>query len=49
MNLLEVKNICKTYGSGETTVKALKDVSFLFPKENMWQSLENPVLVKVRC
>ena len=23
MNLLEVKNICKTYGSGETTVKVL--------------------------
>ena len=32
MNLLEVKNICKTYGSGETTVKALKDVSFSVPK-----------------
>ena len=28
MNLLEVKNICKTYGSGETAVKALKNVSF---------------------
>ena len=32
MNLLEVKNISKTYGSGETTVKALKDVSFSVPK-----------------
>ena len=32
MNLLEVKNICKTYGSGETAVKALKDVSFSVPK-----------------
>lgn len=28
MNLLEVKSISKTYGSGETAVKALKDVSF---------------------
>ena len=27
MNLLEVKNISKTYGNGETSVKALKDVT----------------------
>ncbi len=32
MNLLEVKNISKTYGSGETAVQALKDVSFTVPK-----------------
>jgi len=32
MNLLEVNGICKTYGSGETAVKALKDVSFSVPK-----------------
>ena len=32
MNLLEVKNISKTYGSGETAVKALKNVSFSVPK-----------------
>ena len=32
MNLLEVKNISKTYGSGETAVKALKDVRFSVPK-----------------
>lgn len=32
MNLLEVSNICKTYGSGETAVRALKDVSFSVPK-----------------
>lgn len=32
MNLLEVKNISKTYGSGETAVKALTDVSFSVPK-----------------
>lgn len=32
MNLLEVNNICKTYGDGETAVKALKNVSFSVPK-----------------
>lgn len=32
MNLLEVRNICKTYGSGENAVRALKDVSFSVPK-----------------
>lgn len=32
MNLLEVNNICKTYGSGETAVHALKKVSFSVPK-----------------
>lgn len=32
MNLLEVRNICKTYGSGEAAVQALKEVSFSVPK-----------------
>lgn len=32
MNLLEVKSISKTYGSGETAVQALKNVSFCVPK-----------------
>ena len=32
MNLLEVKNISKTYGSGETAVEALKNVSFCVGK-----------------
>lgn len=32
MNLLEVNNICKTYGTGETSVRALKDVSFSVTK-----------------
>ena len=32
MNLLEVNNICKTYGTGETAVHALKKVSFSVPK-----------------
>ncbi|MBE5961240.1 MAG: ABC transporter ATP-binding protein [Lachnospiraceae bacterium] len=32
MNLLEVKSISKTYGSGEAAVHALKDVNFSVPK-----------------
>ncbi len=32
MDLLEVKSISKTYGSGETAVEALKKVSFSVPK-----------------
>jgi putative ABC transport system ATP-binding protein len=32
MEILTVKNLCKTYGSGETSVEALKDVSFSVSK-----------------
>lgn len=32
MNLLEVSNVSKTYGSGEAAIKALKKVSFSVPK-----------------
>lgn len=32
MNLLEVKSISKTYGSGEAAVHALKDITFSVPK-----------------
>lgn len=32
MNLLEVQTICKTYGTGEAAVQALKNVSFTVPK-----------------
>ena len=28
MNILEIKNLCKVYGTGETKVDALKNVSF---------------------
>ena len=42
MELLEVNHLCKTYGSGETAVHALKDVSFPCRKANMWRSLANP-------
>ena len=32
MSLLEVNSVSKTYGSGETAVRALKNVSFVVPK-----------------
>ena len=35
MNLLEVKNICKIYGSGETPIKALKNINFSVPKRRV--------------
>ena len=28
MNILEIRNLCKVYGQGETRVDALKNVSF---------------------
>ena len=41
MDLLEVKSLYKTYGSGETAVKALKDVSFSVPKGGLSLWSEN--------
>lgn len=35
MELLEIKNLCKTYGKGENAVKALDDVTFSVPKGQM--------------
>lgn len=32
MKILEVKNLCKVYGTGETAVNALRDVSFSMEK-----------------
>ena len=32
MNILEVKNLCKVYGSGETKVDALRNISFSVEK-----------------
>ena len=32
MEILEIKNLCKTYGTGENQVKALENVSFSVPK-----------------
>lgn len=35
MNLLEVNKICKTYGSGEAAVQALKTSAFPCPRASM--------------
>lgn len=35
MEFLNIENLCKTYGSGETQVKALDGVSFTVPKGQM--------------
>lgn len=32
MEILRVENVCKTYDTGETTVAALKDISFSIQK-----------------
>lgn len=49
MNLLEVKSISKTYGSGEAAVQALKNVSFSVPRGNLLQWSGNRVPGKARC
>ena len=35
MQLLDIQNLCKTYGKGENEVKALDNVSFTVPKGQM--------------
>lgn len=35
MELLQIENLCKTYGKGENEVKALDNVSFTVPKGQM--------------
>ena len=49
MNLLEVKNICKIYGSGETAVKALKNINFSAQKVSMQRLSGKAVREKVHC
>lgn len=51
MALLEVKNVKKIYTTrfGGNKVEALRDVNFSVERENMWQSWESLVLVKVPC
>ena len=43
MNLLEVKNICKTYGSGETAVKALKVSPDRAHEQGLGKALPNKI------
>ena len=47
MELLEVNHLCKTYGSGETAVHALKDVSFSVPKGEYVAVVDTPTSGKV--
>lgn len=37
MNILEVQNLCKTYGSGEAEVNALNQVSFSVRKGGIYR------------
>ena len=39
MNILEVQDLCKTYGTGETEVHALNHVSFSVRKVSLLLSL----------
>lgn len=43
MNILEVKNLTKIYGKGNTLVKALDDVSFEVEQGEFVESLGLPV------
>ena len=45
MALLDVKNVKKIYTTrfGKNQVEALKNVTFRWKKENMWQLWESPV------
>lgn len=47
MNILEVQDLCKTYGKGEAAVQALRH--FQFAKVNLLPLLVNPAPAKVRC
>lgn len=49
MELLEVNHLCKTYGSGETAVHALKDVSFSVPKGEYVAVVGDPAPAKAPC
>lgn len=49
MNILEVQDLCKTYGTGEAAVHALNHVSFLFIRGNLSPLLVNLALARVPC
>ena len=48
MEILKVDGLCKTYGSGESRVEALKNASFTLKRENSRPWWENPGREKVR-
>lgn len=51
MSILEVKGLKKTYTTrfGGNQVQALKNVSLVWKRENMWPSWVNPVPVRQHC
>lgn len=49
MEILKVQDLCKTYGTGEAKVDALKKVSFRSIKGNLPLLWENPALEKALC
>lgn len=49
MNILEVQDLCKTYGKGEAAVQALRHATFRFAKVNLLPLLVNLAPAKVRC
>ena len=49
MEILNVQHLCKTYGSGETSVEALKDVSFTLQKGEFAAVVGESGSGKARC
>ena len=49
MNILEVQDLCKTYGKGEAAVQALRHATFSVRKGELLPLLVNPAPAKVRC
>lgn len=49
MEILNVQHLCKTYGSGETRVEALKDASFTLQKGEFAAVVASPAAAKARC
>ena len=49
MEILKVENLCKTYGTGEAKVEALKQVSFSLCRGSLRRWWGSPAPVRVPC
>lgn len=49
MEILKVQNLCKTYGTGEAKVDALKNVSFSLEKGEFVAVVGESALGRVPC